>query len=191
MISADGTFSDRSADALKDQGLQSSLAGLRTGFVAKRAAAVAAFAGFEKLRSEGQAIKDEALDNLDRYLEQYEAQVVAKGGHVHWARDAAEACQIIRDICRKENARTVTKGKSMVSEEIGLNGVLEADGLDVVETDAGEYIVQLAKEAPSHIVMPTVHKTVDKIADLFLEHHRSYGYTERETDAAALIAQVR
>ena len=78
-------------------------------------------------------------------------------------------------ICRDVDAKLVTKGKSMVSEEIGLNGVLEADGIEVIETDAGEYIVQLAGEAPSHIVMPTVHKTVEQISDLFADKHKALG----------------
>lgn len=97
----------------------------------------------------------------------------------------------MRDICARVGAKTVTKGKSMVSEEIGLNQALEADGLEVFETDAGEYIVQLAKELPSHIVMPTVHKSPEEIADLFYEHHRALGFEKRATDAAELIAQVR
>jgi L-lactate dehydrogenase complex protein LldF len=116
---------------------------------------------------------------------------VKRGGKVHWAADADEACRIIRSICADVGAKTVVKGKSMVSEEIGLNDALEADGLEVIESDAGEYIVQIAKEAPSHIVMPTIHKTTDAIADLFYERHRAYGFTERVQDAAELIGQVR
>ena len=185
------TFQQRSSHALHDARLQASLRGLSTGFVVRRADAVAAFADFEELRRQGQAIKDHALEHLDRYLLEFEANVQRAGGKVHWARDAAEARNIIRDLCRKANARTVTKGKSMVSEEIALNEALLADGLEVIETDAGEYIVQLAGEAPSHIVMPTVHKTTEQISDLFFEHHKRYGFHKRETDAAKLIAQVR
>ena len=186
-----GNFSARVSGALDDTGLQESLSKLKSGFVASRARAVAALPEYEAMREAGAAIKDHTLDNLDFYLERYEQEVVRQGGHVHWAADADEACRIVRDICARAGAKTVVKGKSMVSEEIGLNEALEADGLEVVETDAGEYIVQLAKEAPSHIVMPTVHKTTEDIAKLFQEHHSAYGFTERATDAAELISQVR
>lgn len=184
-------FQERASRALADRNLQNSIAGLKGGFVAARARAVAAVPEFEAMREAGRAIKDHTLENLEYYLLRYEAEVIKQGGHVHWASDADEACRIIRDICARVGAKTVTKGKSMVSEEIGLNDALEADGMEVVETDAGEYIVQLAKEAPSHIVMPTIHKTTDQIADLFHEHHRRYGFTQPTHDAAELIGQVR
>ncbi len=184
-------FHERATDALADASLQQSIASLKGGFVAARARSVAELPEFEAMREAGRAIKDHTLANLDYYLTRYEAEVVKHGGHVHWARDAEEACRIVRDICARVGAKTVTKGKSMVSEEIGLNEALEADGLEVIETDAGEYIVQLAKEAPSHIVMPTVHKTTEQIADLFFEHHRRYGFAERARSAAELIGQVR
>jgi L-lactate dehydrogenase complex protein LldF len=184
------SFSERIALGLDDGELQRSLSGLKGTFIAARARAVAAMPEFEALRNDGKAIKDHTLAHLDHYLERYEAEVIRHGGQVHWARDAAEARDIIRTICREANARTVTKGKSMVSEEIGLNEALEADGLEVIETDAGEYILQLGREMPSHIVMPTVHKTTEQIADLFQTHHAGHGFT-RTTDASELIGQVR
>ncbi len=184
-------FHARASRALADEGLQQSISNLKGGFVAARARAVAALPDFEGMREAGREIKDHTLANLDFYLERYEAEVLKHGGHVHWAEDAAEACHIVRDICARVGAKTVTKGKSMVSEEIGLNAALEADGLEVIETDAGEYIVQLAKEMPSHIVMPTIHKTMEEIADLFQEHHRSRGFATRTSDAGELIGQVR
>lgn len=186
----DTGFDTRAAAAIADGGLQSSLAGLKRGFVGNRARAVAALPEFEALREEGAAIKEHTLQNLDHYLLMYERAVTARGGKVHWAHDAKEACEIIRTICRETNAKLVTKGKSMVSEEIGLNGVLEADGIEVVETDAGEYIVQLAGEAPSHIVMPTVHKTVEQISDLFADKHKGLG-VPKTADPAELIGQIR
>lgn len=184
-------FRTRASEAVANPSLQVAFEKLKHGFVAARANAVAALPEFEGLRDAGAAIKDHTLENLDFYLERFEAEVVKRGGQVHWAADAEEACQIVRAICREAGAKTVVKGKSMVSEEIGLNAALEADGLEVVESDAGEYIVQLAGEAPSHIVMPTVHKTLDEVADLFEKKHRSYGFGERVHDAAELIAQVR
>lgn len=185
------SFHERAAQAVADANLQHSIGSLKNGFVAARARAVAALPNFEAMREAGAAIKDHTLAHLDFYLERYEAEVTKRGGHVHWARNADDACRIVREICTRIGAKTVTKGKSMVSEEIGLNAALEADGMEVVETDAGEYIVQLAKETPSHIVMPTIHKTMDEIADLFQEHHRTKGFPARTDDAVALIGQVR
>ncbi|XSG81403.1 MAG: LutB/LldF family L-lactate oxidation iron-sulfur protein [Methyloligella sp. ZOD6] len=184
-------FRERASEALLDPNLRRSYEGLKHGFVAARAKSVAAFPEFADMREAARDIRAHTLENLDFYLERYESAVRAQGGHVHWAEDAEDACRIVRDICRRSKAKIVTKGKSMVSEEIGLNAVLEADGCEVLETDAGEYIVQLAKETPSHIVTPTIHKTVEEIADLFYERHRTYGFEERVTDAAELIAQVR
>ncbi len=184
-------FDARVTTGLGDANLQRSLNALKGTFIAARGHAVTALPEFEALRDDGKAIKDHTLANLDFYLQRYEEEVVRRGGQVHWARDAAEACDIVRTICREAGARTVTKGKSMVSEEIALNDALEADGLEVIETDAGEYILQLGREAPSHIVMPTVHKTTDQIADLFQKHHGELGFPDRTTDAAELIAQVR
>ncbi len=184
-------FDRRVAAGLGDQGLQKSLTALKGSFVAARGRAVLALPEFEALRDDGKAIKDHTLANLDAYLETYEAAVLKRGGQVHWARDAAEARDIVRAICKQAGARTVTKGKSMVSEEIELNAALEADGMEVVETDAGEYILQLGREMPSHIVMPTVHKTTEQIADLFQKHHAVHGFPDRTLDAAELIGQVR
>ncbi|MFD0987788.1 LutB/LldF family L-lactate oxidation iron-sulfur protein [Methyloligella solikamskensis] len=184
-------FRERASEALLDPSLRAASEGLKRGFVAARAKRVAELPEYAAMRDAARDIRTHTLANLDFYLERYESAVKAQGGHVHWAADADEACAIIRDICRDANAKVVTKGKSMVSEEIGLNAVLEAEGCEVLETDAGEYIVQLAHEAPSHIVTPTIHKTVEEIADLFYERHRVYGFDKRETDAAALIAQVR
>jgi len=186
-----GDFESRAEQALKDEALQSSLLALQRGFVGNRKRAVAEFTDFEALREEGARIREHALEHLDYYLEKYEAEVVRRGGVVHWARDAKEACEIVRGICKRVSAKTVTKGKSMVSEEIGLNAALEADGLEVIETDAGEYIVQLAGETPSHLIMPTVHKTVPQIADLFYEKHKGLGFEKRTEDPAALIGQIR
>lgn len=185
-----GSFETRAIGAMADPALQNALGNLERGFVANRRRAVAELPEFEALREEGAAIKDHVLANLDYYLELYERAVIRRGGKVHWARDAAEACEIVLGICRAANAKTVTKGKSMVSEEIGLNAVLEAEGLEVIETDAGEYIVQMAGEAPSHIVAPTVHKTVEQISKLFAEKHKHLGFKET-MDPAELIGQIR
>ena len=104
---------------------------------------------FEALRRTGRDIKDHALAHLDLYLEEFERNAAASGSKVHWASTAAEACDIVLGICREAGARVVTKSKSMVSEEIGLNEHLEAAGMRVVETDLGEYLVQIRGEHPS------------------------------------------
>src|SRR5690606_9235785 len=127
---------------------------MRAGFPDKRAAAVARLPEFEALREAGRAIKDHALANLDLYLERFEQRVVEQGGQVHWARNAAEARDAVLEICRSVGARTVTKGKSMVAEEIALNEHLAAHGLVPIETDLGEYIIQLRGEYPSHLIAP-------------------------------------
>lgn len=164
-------FVDNARAALLDPQLQAALDRAGPGFVDKRKAALAALPEFEALRRAAQEIKDHTLANLDHYLRHFEQQVRAVGGHVHWARDAKEACQITVRLCRESDARRVAKGKSMVGEEIGLNPALEAAGLDVIETDLGEYIIQLAHEPPSHIIAPAVHKNRAQIAALFRQHH--------------------
>ena len=138
--------------------LQVSLAHLKDGFQLKRAAAIAASpVPFEQLREQGRAIRASALSRLPELLLQFETQVIAAGGQVHWATDAASAREIVTHILKSQNARTVTKGKSMVTEEIELNDHLAANGITPVETDLGEYIIQLRHERPSHIVAPAFH----------------------------------
>ena len=184
-------FQDRVRTALNDVNLQRAMAKAKSGFVDKRLEAKNALPEFDQIRDAARDIKDHVLSNLDTYLELYEEKVIENGGYVHWARDAEEACSIIAEICKASGARTVTKGKSMVSEEMYLNPALEAVGMEVVETDLGEYIVQLAGEAPSHIIAPAVHKTREQITDLFHEHHSPLGYTDRVTQREALVNEAR
>ena len=143
--------------ALNDAGLQKALARSGTSFIARRAAAAAALPEFETLRDEARAIKDHTLAHLDFYLEAFADKVEAAGGQVHFCADAAEARAVVLEICRAAGARTVTKGKSMISEELGINDHLEANGITPVETDLGEYILQLRHETPSHIIAPAFH----------------------------------
>ncbi len=180
-------FRERAAAALQDPHLATALRRLESGWQRGRARAAAALPEFEALRDAAVAIKDHVLENLDLYLEIFERRFTATGGVLHWARDAAEARAIALRICREAGARTVTKSKSMVAEEIGLNAFLEANGLTVVETDLGEYIVQLAGEVPSHLVGPAVHMTRERIAELFARHHG--GPLKR--DSAELVAEAR
>jgi L-lactate dehydrogenase complex protein LldF len=132
-----------------------------------------AFAGTDRaaMQAAGEAIRAHTVANLDRYLERFAEHAEARGTKVFFAANAAEAVGYVRAVLRDHGARLVVKSKSMVSEEIGLNPALEADGLEVVETDLGEYIVQLAHEPPSHITTPAVHMSRAQIRDLFNEVH--------------------
>ncbi len=184
-------FKANADKALHDPGLQDALAKLKAGFRVKRAAAVARLPEFEALRDAGRAVKDHTLAHLDFYLEAFEAKVAETGGQVHWARDGDEARKAVLDICRRAGARTVTKGKSMVGEEIGLNPFLEANGIRPVETDLGEYIIQLRDEPPSHIVAPAIHLDRTHVAEAFLKAHRQRQAGRDLTEPRAMLDEAR
>jgi len=184
-------FKINSSSALLDPDLKSALGNVKAGFIGKRGAAVALVPEWQRIRSDAKAVKDHVLEHLDHYLLAYEAAVQRNGGTVHWAASGDDLAATVVDICRSVGARTVTKGKSMVGEEADVNGALEAAGIEPIETDLGEYIIQLAKEPPSHIIAPAVHKTREQVADLFHEHHAQYGLTERLIDRRALVNEAR
>jgi L-lactate dehydrogenase complex protein LldF len=150
-------FKQNASRALADPGLQKALGTAKGAFLQRRADAVARLPEFERLRDIGRDIKNHTLANLDFYLEAFEAKVQAAGGKVHWCSTADEARATVLKICREVNAKTVTKGKSMISEELGINDHLEMNGITPVETDLGEYILQLRREHPSHIIAPAFH----------------------------------
>jgi L-lactate dehydrogenase complex protein LldF len=170
-------FTSHAHQALQDTSLQEALQLLSSNFAPRRVAAMAALGNAEELRTQARAVKEHAIAHLDTYLEQFAARLAHLGAQVHWADDAAEARRIITDIAQHTGARTIVKGKSMATEEIQLNPHLEALGYEVVETDLGEYIIQLADEAPSHIIAPAIHKTRKQVAMLL---HEKLGtpYTE-------------
>ncbi len=180
-------FKQKAHDNLNNPTLQRALKLVKVKFVPNRAAAVAEFGAFEPLREAGKEIRNRALADLDIYLERFEQEATARGAVVHWAEDAQDACRIITGIAQTNGVKKIVKSKSMVSEEVGLNDALEAAGLEVVETDLGEYILQLAQEAPSHIVAPVIHKVRDQISDLFAEKH----HAPRKTDIGALCREAR
>jgi L-lactate dehydrogenase complex protein LldF len=124
---------------------------------------------FQAWREQANAIKRHAIENLDHYLEELERNVVRRGGKVVWAKDASEAVGFVRDLCKQKGVRRIVKSKSMTTEEVHLNHELEQDDIDVVETDLGEYIIQLAGETPYHIVAPALHKTRFDVAGIFTE----------------------
>ncbi|AHI66541.1 LutB/LldF family L-lactate oxidation iron-sulfur protein [Burkholderia thailandensis] len=185
------TFKARASAALHDAQLQEALGMLGEGWIEKRRRVVSLLPEFEMLRERAKAVKDHVLANLDTYLERYEAAVTRAGGVVHWASDAAQAREIVLKICRDANAKTITRGKSMVGEEIGLPGALEGAGMEVVETDLGEYIVQLAHEGPSHIVFPALHKTIGQVTELFAGHHSPAQYDGPRETVADVVGEAR
>ncbi len=180
-------FKANARQALADRQLSDALSQMSAGLVPKRADAVAALPEFDALRDRAREIKDHTLANLDHYLEVFEANCQAAGGLVHWCGTADEARSRILEICRAAGAHTVTKGKSMVGEELHLNPFFERHGITPVETDLGEYIVQLADEVPSHIVAPAIHKTKEQVSDLFECHHGG----PRKEEPEAIIGEAR
>ncbi len=162
-----------------------------TGFPARRAEAIQRLPEFEALRDEGKAIKDHTIAHLDYYLELYEKNVTASGGVVHWARDAAEARAAVLEICRSVDAKIVTKGKSMVAEEIALNDHLEKNGITPVETDLGEYIIQLRHEPPSHIIAPAIHLMKEQVEEAFRAAHTALDPGRVIAEAPQLCAEAR
>jgi L-lactate dehydrogenase complex protein LldF len=161
------TFKENAKAALADVQLRGALKNATSLFGERRKEAAAGLANWEDLRSQARAIKDEVLLHLDRYLEEFVANAESRGAQVHWARDAAEANSIICGLATERAARIVVKSKSMTTEETHLNDALEAAGMQVVETDLGEYIIQLADEPPSHIIAPAIHKTRQQVSELF------------------------
>ncbi|MBL8510842.1 MAG: iron-sulfur cluster-binding protein [Betaproteobacteria bacterium] len=172
---------------LNDPVLQNAMKRAKGKFVDGRAAGVAEIDNWEAIRSHAAALRDRVIQNLDAYLLEFERNATRRGAVVHWAETAAEANAIVVDIARQRGVKTAAKSKSMVSEEIALNDALEAAGIRVMETDLGEYILQLAKEPPSHIVAPAVHKSKEQVADLFAAHHGK----PRETSIPALTREAR
>lgn len=157
-------FLNAARQALADPPLQEALVRLTSTLMAGNRRGYAALADSDALRGHAKRIKEYTLAHLDRYLEQLETSVHKRGGYVHWASNAEEARRIVLDIARRTNSQRIVKSKSMTSEEIHLNPALEAAGLEVTETDFGEFIIQLAGERPSHLVAPAVHHTRESIA---------------------------
>lgn len=166
-LTGDRPFPEAARNALADGQLRRNLAHATGTIRAKRAAAVAELPDWQQLRAAGAAVKDEVIANLDRYLLQLEEQVTARGGTVHWARDAAEANEIVTRLVRSAGADEVVKVKSMATQEIGLNEALQAAGIAAYETDLAELIVQLGHDHPSHILVPAIHLNRTEIRDIF------------------------
>jgi L-lactate dehydrogenase complex protein LldF len=184
-------FKDNARAALADPDLQNALKFVEVNFIARRREVADRLPEFEALRDSARDIKDHTLAHLDLYLEAYEERLTAQGGRLHYAVTAQDARQIILDICRDVGAKIVTKGKSMVAEEIGLNDFLEGNGVTPVETDLGEYIIQLRHELPSHIIAPAVHLTKAQIEDDFRRVHTHLPPDRNLVEPTSLLAEAR
>jgi L-lactate dehydrogenase complex protein LldF len=183
-------FKQNARAALADAQLQRALSkGL--GFVERRRLAAERLPEFDALRDAARDIKNHALAHLDLYLEAYEARATAAGGEVHYAVTAAEARAIVLAICRSVSAKTVTKGKTMIGEEIGLNEFLEQNGIQPVETDLGEYLIQIRHEMPSHIIAPAIHLNKDQVEADFRRVHTHLPKDRNLTEPATLLAEAR
>jgi L-lactate dehydrogenase complex protein LldF len=183
-----GDFSARAPAALANPTLRTNFRRAMDGLMAKRAAQFPDPEAWARLRARGAAVRANALARLPDLLERLEETCRANGIQVHWAETTAEANSIVLAILQAAGATRVIKGKSMVTEEMELNHHLAAHGVTAVESDLGEYIIQLAGEAPSHIVMPCIHKNKGEIAQLFADNIPGQGYTE---DVDALTAAAR
>ncbi len=182
------SFPARAAQALGDRTLKLAIDRTTGNARAKRAAAVAAWPQFEAARELGRDIKDHVIAHLGYYLTQFERNARASGAEVHWARTADEACAIAIDICRRVGAKSATRAKSMLGEEIGLPHALVAAGIERVETDLAEHVVQLAGDRPSHIVWPALHKTREQVREMFLRLHDNPGPLD---SVEAMVASAR
>ena len=182
------SFDARVASALADPLLKTAIDRTTNNARTKRAAAIAAWPEFPAARELGRDIKDHVIAHLDHYLVQFEHNAQASGAQVHWARTGQEACDIVIAICRKAGARSVTRAKSMLGEEIGIPHALAAAGIERVETDLAEHIIQLAGDPPSHIVWPALHKTREQVKELFLQRHQDPGPLD---SIEAMVASAR
>ncbi|MBK1718790.1 LutB/LldF family L-lactate oxidation iron-sulfur protein [Thiocystis violacea] len=183
-------FRLRAERSLASQRARGNIRRAMDGLILKRRAAFPDLDELERLRDQGQAIRDQALANLPELLERLERRCATNGMHVHWAEDAAEANRLILDIIRRHGGHAVLKGKSMVSEEIGLNAFLAGHDIEPIETDLGELIIQLAREHPSHIVAPAVHKDRREVAELFARHFPEEPYGEDIEHLTALARRM-
>lgn len=174
--------------AIQNHNLQEALGLFTEGMGLLRASAFQDLPEYEELRAQARRIKEETIKNLGAYLQKLKANVEANGGTVFFAKDGTEACRYIVELARQHKAQTIVKSKSMTAEEIALNRALEEAGVEVIETDLGERIVQLAREKPSHLVGPALHKTQEEVAKLFA---RWLNLKEPPKEAQALTELAR
>ena len=164
-------FKENAVRQLADEDLRQALTKSKGHFTGGRQKSIDNLPEFDALRDKARDIKNHTIENLDFYLEAYEKKVLSTGGHVHWASTAKDAQEIVLNICQSVGATSVNKGKSMIGEECDINEALEAAGIKAVETDLGEYIIQIRNERPSHIIAPAVHLTKAQVEESFRETH--------------------
>ncbi|MEX0808838.1 MAG: LutB/LldF family L-lactate oxidation iron-sulfur protein [Dongiaceae bacterium] len=184
-------FGENARAALADKQLQVALGHVRRNFIERRAKAVADLPEFDALRDAARDIRDHVLNHLDLYLERFEKKVIEQGGRVHWCASAEDARATILSICRIAGARTVTKGKTMIGEEIAINDFLAANDIVPVETDLGEYIIQLRGETPSHLIAPAIHVTKNQVSETFRAHHTDLDPARSLEEPQTLLAEAR
>lgn len=187
---ADTGFRESAAQALGDPQIRANFRRAMDGLMAKRAAQFPDPEDFQAMRHLGTAIRARSLLKLPELLEQLEASCVRNGIQVHWARTCEEGNELILGLLQARGATRLVKGKSMVSEEMGLNHFLEANGVEALESDLGEYIIQLDQETPSHIIMPAIHKNKTQIARQFSQKIKDAKYTEDVDELTALARKV-
>ena len=163
------TFAERAHSALGDRQLQVALGRATAQLATRREDAFASLEDAEGVRDAARAAKLEVLRDLADHLERFERQLQSNGVQVHWAEDGAQANRIVCEIAGAAGLKRAVKSKSMVTEEVHLNDALEAAGIQVVETDLGEYVVQLAKDRPSHIIAPIIHRTREEVGRIMHE----------------------
>ena len=181
-------FRQRAKIAIEDIRLQGALDTATGNFQMARERAMAELPDAERLRDHFKAIRSATLGQLAHQLETFERNAQAAGATVHWARDAAEACEVVISIARRHGVSMATKSKSMATEEIHLNEALAQAGVEAVETDLGEFLIQLAAETPSHIIAPAIHKTRGQIAELLSQQA---GRPLDPDDLSTLTAEAR
>ncbi len=188
-------FQARAGAKVRDKVLQQALQKAKPLFVGKRAKGIAALSEdgleFEALRLASEEIRNRVLRDLDVWLDIFEERARASGAEVLWARDGDEICDLVIDVARRHGVTKATKSKSMLSEEAHLNEALAAAGIRPVETDLGEYIVQLAGETPSHIIAPAVHKTIAEVEALFAKEHGRPVEARSSVDIPAMAREAR
>jgi L-lactate dehydrogenase complex protein LldF len=182
------TFEESAKTSLADSQLRRNLGKATQTIRAKRAVAVKELPDWEELREAGRALKSRVVRHLDEYLPRLEESVEKAGGHVHWARDAAEANRIIAGIAKSHDAREVVKVKSIATDETKLNEHLEKEGIRAFETDLAELIIQLAGETSSHILVPAIHKNRAEIRELF---RKELGASDLSDEPADLTEAAR
>ncbi len=179
-------FRNLAEHACQDEKLIKAVTKASYEFENKMQAAFDAYPPGDEVKARVAAAKAQVMENLPEMLERFEQELIKNGVTVHWAADARQACDIVLDLAKKHDVKTVVKGKSMLGEEIGINNALEAAGIVSLETDLGEYIVQLAGEAPSHITAPAIHKSKQDITELFAD---KLGETSENAEELTYIAR--